>query len=139
MRVRMAGVLIRKAEKISAKNGNKFAFLTLSDSSGVFEVMLFSETLMRCRSFLEPGEALLLMVDAELRDDQLRMTVQDVKPLDQALDSQIREVTVEIAAAAQIKTADTTIKEHLRNTYRVGKRHNNYFALNFTAPFRLTQ
>jgi DNA polymerase-3 subunit alpha len=97
MRVRMAGVLIRKAEKISAKNGNKFAFLTLSDSSGVYEVMLFSETLMRTRSFLEPGQSLLLMADAELRDDQLRLTVQDVRPLEEALENQTREVTIQVS------------------------------------------
>jgi DNA polymerase-3 subunit alpha len=117
-RLKMAGVLIKKSEKISAKSGNKFAFLTLSDSSGVYEVMLFSETLMRARSFLEPGESLLLMVDAELRDDQLRMTVQDIRPLDQALDNQIREVTIEVTREEAIDAIKTRLEEAGRGAVR---------------------
>lgn len=117
-RLKMAGVLIKKSEKISAKSGNKFAFLTLSDSSGVYEVMLFSETLMRCRSFLEPGESLLLMVDAELRDDQLRLTVQDVRPLDQALDSQIREVTIEVSRAEAVEALRDKLDQAGRGAVR---------------------
>src|SRR5690606_1256643 len=54
-RVQMAGILIKKVEKVSAKSGNKFAFLQMSDATGVYEVMIFSETLARSRPFLEPG------------------------------------------------------------------------------------
>lgn len=117
-RLKMAGVLIKKSEKISAKSGNKFAFVTLSDSSGVFEAMLFSETLMRCRSFLEPGLALLLMVDAELRDDQLRMTVQDIRPLDEALDNQIREVTIEVSREAAVDAIRARLNDVGRGAVR---------------------
>lgn len=117
-RLKMAGVLIKKSEKISAKSGNKFAFLTLSDSSGVYEVTLFSETLMRSRSFLEPGESLLLMADAELRDDQLRLTVQDIRPLDQALDSQIREVTIEVTREEAIDALKSKLDDAGRGAVR---------------------
>jgi DNA polymerase-3 subunit alpha len=40
-RIQMAGILIRKQERVSAKSGNKFAFLQMSDSTGVYEVMIF--------------------------------------------------------------------------------------------------
>ena len=78
-RLQMAGILIRKQERVSAKSGNKFAFLQLSDATGVYEVMIFSETLARCRQFLEPGTALLLRVDAEMKDDEARFLGQNFR------------------------------------------------------------
>lgn len=91
-RVQMAGVLLKKSEKISAKSGNKFAFLSLSDSSGVYEVVLFSEILSRSREFLEVGKSLLLTADAEQREEQIRLTVHDIKPLDEILIDRVHEV-----------------------------------------------
>lgn len=67
-RIGMAGVLIKKQERISAKSGNKFAFLTLSDPTGVFEVMVFSDTLAQSRDLLKVGESLYVTVDAELSE-----------------------------------------------------------------------
>lgn len=94
LRVQLAGVLLRKSEKISQKSGNKFAFLTLSDTSGVYEVLLFSEVLSRSREFLEVGKSILLSADVEMKDDALRMTVQDVKPLDEMLIDKVHEVAL---------------------------------------------
>lgn len=93
-RVQMAGVLLKKSEKISAKSGNKFAFLTLSDTSGVYEVLLFSETLSRTREFLEVGKSILLTADAEYKEDQIRFTVHDIKPLDEILIERVHEVQI---------------------------------------------
>ncbi|MCB9987364.1 MAG: DNA polymerase III subunit alpha [Rhodospirillales bacterium] len=81
----MAGVLLKKNEKVSAKTGNKYAFLQMSDSGGVFEGMMFSEELARTRSLLNAGESLLLQVDAEMREDRMRITVTGVRPLADAL------------------------------------------------------
>ncbi|MDY0028584.1 MAG: DNA polymerase III subunit alpha [Pseudobdellovibrionaceae bacterium] len=96
-RVQMAGVLLKKSEKISAKSGNKFAFLSLSDSSGVYEVILFSEVLSRSRDFLEVGKSLLLTADAETKEDQVRMMVQDIKPLDDILIDKVHEVVLDFS------------------------------------------
>ncbi len=101
----MAGVLLKKQEKMSQK-GNKYAFLQLSDPTGIFEVTLFSEMLAAAREYLEPGTALLLGVEAEQREDQIRYTATSVKPLDEALESKIREIDIHMEtshAAAKIK------------------------------------
>ena len=118
-RVKMAGVLIKKTEKISAKSGNKFAILTLSDSSGVYEVMLFTEILMRSRSMLEPGEALLLMADAEQRDEQIRITVQDIKLLDPSLEGQIKGVQVTLNKETAIPTLKALLESAGKGTARI--------------------
>lgn len=112
LRVQMAGVLLRKSEKISAKSGNKFAFLTLSDSSGVYEVVLFSEILSRSRSFLETGKALLLTADVEQRDEQLRITVQDVKPLDEILDDKVHKILLSLSSSENIAALKSILSDH---------------------------
>lgn len=103
MRVQLAGVLLKKSEKISQKSGNKFAFLTLSDTSGVYEVLLFSETLTRSREFLEVGKSILLSADAEFKDDAIRLTVQDVKPLDKMLIDKVHEVEIHLKDASDVE------------------------------------
>lgn len=94
-RVSLAGVIIKRQEKMS-KTGKKFAFVTLSDSTGVYEAMVFSDVLARSRDYLVAGASVLLVVDAEMQDENLRLTVQDAKPLDDTLIRKVREVTLEI-------------------------------------------
>jgi DNA polymerase III subunit alpha len=118
-RVQMAGVVIRKSEKISQKTGNKFAFLTLSDASGVYEVMVFTEVLTRSRDFLEEGKSILLTVDAESREEQTRLTVQDIRPLDEALADRIREVVISIKNDQPL----AAIKSRLQAEERDGTAH----------------
>lgn len=113
-RFRMAGVLIRKQERISAKSGNKFAFLQLSDASGVYEVMIFSDTLSRCRPMLEAGNSLLVTVDAESREDQMRFTGQNIELLDDALQGSVKEYRIQMDRPA----AARKIREMMTNFYK---------------------
>ncbi len=101
--VDMAGVLLKKQIKVSQKSGNKFAFIQMSDATGVFEAIVFSEALARARDVLEEGETLLLKVMVERQEDQLRFMVQDIQSLDKSLSGKIREVRVilETGEAAQ--------------------------------------
>lgn len=95
-RFKMAGVVLKKQEKVSAKTGNKFAFLQVSDPAGVWEGMVFSETLARCRDCMNSGDHVLLNVDVDVKDEQLRFLVQDAKPLDDALASSVQQVRITI-------------------------------------------
>jgi len=97
----MAGVLLKKQEKMSQK-GNKYAFLQLSDPTGIFEVTMFSDMLASTREHLEPGTALLLGVEAETREDQIRYTATGVQPLDEALEGKIREIDIHMESSAAV-------------------------------------
>ncbi|MGH6994565.1 MAG: DNA polymerase III subunit alpha, partial [Stellaceae bacterium] len=61
-RVKLAGVIIGSKERTSAR-GNRFAFLQVSDMSGIYEVMAFSEVLRDSRPLLESGQPLLVTAD----------------------------------------------------------------------------
>ncbi len=112
VRVQMAGVLLKKVEKVSQKSGNRFAFLTLSDSTGVYEVALYSEILQRVRNILEEGKAFLLSADVSYKDDQLRFTVQDIKPLEESLAGKVREIEIEIDNADAVKKMANILRAH---------------------------
>jgi DNA polymerase III subunit alpha len=81
----LAGTVISKKERTSGK-GNKYAFVQLSDTSGVFEVTVFSELLASERDRLEPGCSLLLHVNAQAEGDSVRCVAQRIEGLDQAMD-----------------------------------------------------
>lgn len=100
-RFQVAGVLLKKQERMSQK-GSKFAFLQLSDPTGVYEVMLFSEMLSTSREFLEPGARLLLSVEAEQKEDQIRFTCQKVEPLDLALEHRVKQVEIALENAESL-------------------------------------
>jgi DNA polymerase-3 subunit alpha len=82
-RVRLAGTVTRKQERTSAR-GNRFAFVQLSDTSGAFEVTVFSELLAAAREALDAEAPLLIVADARVEGDAVRLTAQSIEPLDKA-------------------------------------------------------
>ena len=73
--------------------------------------MVFSEALAATREFLEPGTLLLLGVDAETREDQIRFTVTRIEPLDAALDHKICKVEIDPAAGADVGALQALLAE----------------------------
>lgn len=82
-RVKLAGLLNAKQERISSR-GSKYAFLTISDATGLFEVMIFSEVLAVSRDLLQANTPLLITVEARLEEEQLKLTGQVIESLDEA-------------------------------------------------------
>lgn len=90
---RLAGIVITKQER-AAKSGQRYAFVQLSDPTGVFEVTVFSELLSQYRDMLEPGMALLISVSVQLTDDVMRLTCQGIESLEKAADGGVLTLTV---------------------------------------------
>ena len=79
--VRMAGVLHKRQERVSQRTKKRFAYLNLSDPTGEYEVFVGEEILVRHRDILQAGTLLELQVKLDMRDGELSMTVNSVKPL----------------------------------------------------------
>lgn len=82
----IAGSVIIKQERKSQR-GQPYAFITLTDPTGQFEVMVFSDVLNASREMLEPGKSVVLRVEAKWEssddgDDQLRLFARSVKSLE---------------------------------------------------------
>ena len=69
---RMAGIVRRRQERAS-QSGDKFAFVTLSDPTGEYEVMFQPEALRKYREHLEPGNSIVLKVRSKGRDGEVRL------------------------------------------------------------------
>jgi DNA polymerase-3 subunit alpha len=82
-RVRVAGTVVASKERIT-RTGSRMAWIRLSDSGGSFEITVFSEVLSRSRDVLAAGNSVLATVDLRLEGETLRITAQDVEPLDKA-------------------------------------------------------
>jgi DNA polymerase III subunit alpha len=80
---RVAGSVVSRQER-RTRTGSKMGIIGLSDPSGHYEAVLFSEGLAQFRDQLEPGKAVLLALSAELQGDDVRARIQSVESLDEA-------------------------------------------------------
>ncbi|MGQ0741641.1 MAG: DNA polymerase III subunit alpha, partial [Alphaproteobacteria bacterium] len=83
VRATLAGTVVRKHERRN-KNGEPFAFVGVSDPTGMFEVMVFSEALSASRALLEAGKSVLLKVSGDWQDDELKLRAISIESLDAA-------------------------------------------------------
>ncbi len=105
-RLTLAGIVVGKQIRTS-KSGNRFAFVQLTDRTGVFEVTLFSEVLAVSRELLDSGEPLLVKADARIEDDAMRLLASRLEPLDKAVE--------QTAAGLEIHVRDTRALEPLHS------------------------
>ncbi|HCY99857.1 MAG: DNA polymerase III subunit alpha [Rhodobacterales bacterium RIFCSPHIGHO2_02_FULL_62_130] len=82
---KIAGAVSSKQERKSAK-GNRFAFVQLSDPTGLYEVTVFSDALEAARDYLEPGKNVVLTVKAELEGETLKLLANSAQPIDAVAD-----------------------------------------------------
>jgi len=80
---KVAATVVSRMER-RTKTGNKMGIMGLSDPTGHFEAVLFSEGLAQYRDVLEPGAAVLLQLGAELQGEDVRARVLHAELLDDA-------------------------------------------------------
>jgi DNA polymerase-3 subunit alpha len=96
---RMCGVVRRRQERASQK-GDKFAFVSLSDPSGEYEVLFPPEALRSARECLEPGQAVTLRIRAKARDGEVRFFGDAAEPLDRTIEAVAASLRVHLQPAA---------------------------------------
>jgi DNA polymerase-3 subunit alpha len=82
--VLMAGA-VTKVDERKSKKGNPFAFITLSDASGQFEVTMFSEALSVAGEHLKVGALMVGTMKVDREDGELRLLAQSLRPIDEAI------------------------------------------------------
>ena len=110
IRAKLAGCVNSFKKKISQK-GNRFAFLELSDASGAFEGILFSETLQRSEEMINSGLPLLasVTIEKQTEDSNPRVMISNIETLDKA----IADVASAIVISINNKAAVRPVKEVL--------------------------
>lgn len=97
IRAKLAGCVNSFQKRIS-KNGNKYAFLELSDATNSFEGLLFSEGLARYEEVINSGLPLLvnITIDKQTEDANPRVMINSVETLDKAISEVANGLVIDI-------------------------------------------
>ena len=97
---RMVGIVRRRQERSSANSsGGKFAFVTLSDPTGEYEVLFQPEVLRRARDLLEPGQAIVLKVRAKASDGEVRFFADEAESMERAIEKVAAGLRIHLSPA----------------------------------------
>jgi DNA polymerase-3 subunit alpha len=108
---KMAGVVAGRQERKSAR-GNRFAFAQLSDTTGGYEVTIFSDVLEKCREFLDTGSKVVITAEATMESDQLKLLMRSAGPVDAAIaDAGRSSLRIYLDDAAAISTVATVLED----------------------------
>jgi DNA polymerase-3 subunit alpha len=81
---KVAGTVAALDQRKSAR-GTRFAFVRLSDPTGLYEVRMFSDVLDVARDHVEPGRSVVLTVEATLEGDEMKLLARAAQPIDAAV------------------------------------------------------
>ena len=93
--------MIKKSER-RGRNDQMYAFVSFSDPTGMFEVMLFPEVLAACRNLLEAGKSLLITASADMDGEELKLRAASITDLDQAAANAGEGMVVRLESAAPL-------------------------------------
>jgi len=104
---RLAGTVTAKQER-RIRTGNRMAAVQLSDPTGSYEAVVFSENLAEYRDLLEPGRSVVVLVAAEERPEGINVRLQSVEPLDKFV-SGLKQIRVYLRDEAPLPS----VQRHL--------------------------
>jgi len=101
-------VCIESYQKKVSKNGNKYAFVGLSDATASFEAFLFSEGIAKYENIIEQQVPVLvkITIDKQNEDSNPRIMINSIKILDEAITEQAKGLIItinEVSALTEIK------------------------------------
>jgi DNA polymerase-3 subunit alpha len=108
-RVNLAGSVTNKQIRVSQR-GKRFAIVQLTDQTGVFEIMIFSDILAESITLLESEKPLLISANLKVEDNGPRLLAARVQYLDDAVAAWHGGVTLWLQDEAPL----TALKDSLR-------------------------
>lgn len=104
-----AGVILSKRKRL-AHNGGHYAFLQISDSSGMFEVVIFAELFSEVEHMLQARTPVILRIEGKLEAGRLRLQATKIRLLDDVL----KEKTPVKPKTLQVQVSHTCSAETLQ-------------------------
>jgi DNA polymerase III subunit alpha len=108
--VNLAGTVISKRERTSGK-GNRYAFVQLSDASGIYEIIVFSDVLANCRDLLEPGSSLFIKGNVKFEGEQPSFSANGIEALDAVASRAAPGLLVSLSSEQPIEALSKVLKD----------------------------
>jgi DNA polymerase-3 subunit alpha len=106
---RLAGTIATRSDR-RTKKGTPMLSMSLSDPSGSFEIIGFSEMVQQYGAILQPGRSMILNVEADERPDGISLRLLSAVPIEEAAQKVGRSLEIEaesdrclVAIKAQLK------------------------------------
>ena len=117
-RLKLAGTVV-STKSFKTKTGSRMAWVRMSDQQGAYEVTFFSELLAKAGDHLAEGTALLLTTEARLDGETLRLTAQDVEPLEKAASGVASGIKLWLEQSAAVPNIRTLLEREGKGRGRV--------------------
>jgi DNA polymerase-3 subunit alpha len=95
--VRMAG-MIKKIKEINTKKGDRMAFISLEDLTGITEVTVFADLYKLTRDLLQSGDPLMITGVREGDKESPKMLAHEIYPLDETPRRMSKGIRIRISA-----------------------------------------
>jgi DNA polymerase-3 subunit alpha len=112
-RINVAGIIGASRVRTNQR-GNKYAFVQMSDRTGVFEITVFSEVLAEARELLDSSQPLLVRVDAKNEEGSVRLMATKIQPLDGAMQKAAKGLKVYLKDVDTVPGLKTVLSQHGR-------------------------
>lgn len=93
--VRLAGIVSAQRE-IVTKKGSRMAFVTIEDTHGSVEVVVFPECYAASNALLATDQPLLISGTADVAEEQIKILAESIAPLDDAVQALIKAVRLKV-------------------------------------------
>ena len=90
--------IVTEVTRRTTKSGRPIAFVTLEDTTGQAEVVLFAQTLEKCGHLILVDEVMMVRGKAETSRGDLKLVAKDVLPMWKVREHMVKALTVQIDA-----------------------------------------
>jgi DNA polymerase III subunit alpha len=106
---RIAGTIAARSDR-RTKKGAPMLSMTLSDPSGSFDVIAFSEQVMQFGPVLTPGKSVILNVEADDRPDGVSLRLISARPIEEEAEKLGRLIEIEADSAECLASIKAQLK-----------------------------
>ena len=108
--------IVTEVTRRTTKSGRPIAFVTIEDTTGAAEVVLFAQTLERCGHLLEVDQVMLVRGKAETTRGDLKLIAKEVLPMwrvrEQLVKALVLRIDSDLATEADIEALDALCQQH---------------------------
>jgi DNA polymerase-3 subunit alpha len=118
---KIAGAIVQVEKKFTRKEGKPFAVVWLEDLMDVLEVVVWNEVYLKVSDVLVPGRVVELKATLDRRDEMLRATAVEIKPLAAARSNGATERSEDASqvSAIRLRFSSETTGDELRQVRNI--------------------